>query len=137
MAGPRLPGRDLADLDRERHELLGNSNARERQRQLDALIDARTTALGAWALRYPQPEQTELLGVPPREPERRAEWALAAGTIAAYHERYGVAYKPELTPERADQHFEHYEVTRAVDNAIERLDCSRPLEQEQDLGLGL
>jgi hypothetical protein len=140
ICGPDLPGRSIGDLEAERSHLWKNANdpaARERLDRSEALVTARVTALGAWALEHPLPEHLELLGRPPRQPERRAAWALAAGQIAAYRERHGVAFDPGLTPEQGTQLVTHLEVGRAVREASFHLDRSRALERDHDLGLGL
>jgi conjugative relaxase-like TrwC/TraI family protein len=137
---PTLPGRSVAQLQAERSHLSKHPDDPEGHQRLgrkDALIAARITALGAWALEHPLPEHLELLGHPPRQPGRRAAWALAAGQIAAYRERHGVVFDPELVPEQGGQLTTHLEVGRALREATLHLDRSRALERDHDLGLGL
>jgi hypothetical protein len=135
-----LPGRTVAELESERSGLSKNlydPEVRDRLDRNDALIKARVTALGSWALEHPLLEHVELLGRPPRQPERRAAWALAAGELAAYRERHGIPFDPELAPEHGPQITAHREVSRAIREATLRLDRSRALERDYDLGLGL
>jgi conjugative relaxase-like TrwC/TraI family protein len=137
---PTLPGRTVGELEAERSRLwkhLDDLEGRRRSDRNDALIAARITALGAWALEHPLPEHLELLGRPPRQPERRAAWALAAGQIAAYRERQGLAFDPDLEPERSVHVLTHLEVSRTLREATLHLDRSRALERDHDLGLGL
>lgn len=140
---PTLRGRTLADLEAERRQLAGGGHDDpERRRRVDLvgrLIEQRTRALGAWALEHPTAEHLRYLGPAPRQPDRRAEWARAAGELSAYQERYGITYGQQIEHDRGLQRWERARVERTIHEVAPALDRGRPFEigLEQDRGLSL
>lgn len=134
----RLPGRTLRDLDDERHAILRADRLdRARLDQLADLAEQREQALGVWSVSHPRAEQLEILGDPPRSPDRQAEWARAAAEIAAYQERHGHAYEPALVPEVGQERIDHHDVTRVIHEIEPALDLTHDLELRHDRDLGL
>lgn len=140
---PGLPGKTIAELQGERHSLAlsiaHDWDAYRRAEQLDALIAQRKHALGVWAVAHPGTDHLEVLGEPPRSPERRAEWARAAGEMSAYREQHGIAYTREHHPELGVGWWEHHQVASVIREIQPALDLSHTYEKrhERDLGLGL
>lgn len=138
-----LPGKTIAELQGERHSLaLSNAHDRDayrRAEQLDALTAERKHALGVWALAHPGHDHLEVLGEPPRSPDRRAEWARAAGEMSAYREQHGIAYTREHHPELGVGWWDHHQVASVIREIQPALDLSKTFEKshDRDLGLGL
>lgn len=136
-----LPGRTVADLEAERRELAAGRYDPQRRRRIDLvgrLIEQRTRALGVWALEYPGPEHLHYLGPAPRQPDRRAEWARAAGELSAYRERHGIAYSHQVDRDGPGR-WEQARLEQLIHDVEPALDRSQPLEpvREHDRGLSL
>lgn len=135
-----LPGRNIGEIENQRRELLRAERLDStRVDQLADLIEQRKQALGVWSVAHPRAEQLEILGEPPRSPDRQAEWSRAAGEIAAYQERHGSVYDPGVVPEHGQERFDHQHVTRVIHDIEPALDLTREheLRHDRDLGLGL